>query len=179
MRHGGRDRRAQWDGADPGGNDDAPVVRIGAGGAATLIDISAHRNNLASTTVDDLAAGQLNIWRNSLPRTTLLSHQAVAFPLASLIAELDVVRAVLREPAEQPSTEQDAALAARILARASELGRQAARHAIHFSGERGLTGASRCSGLYVRLRDETARWGSPGQLWRLATLIDETGRVRP
>lgn len=108
---------------------------------------------------------------------TLLSHQAVAFPLASLIAEVDVVRAVLRGPAERPSTEQDAALAARILARASELGRHAARHAIHFSGARGLTGASRCSGLYVRLRDETARWGSPGQLWRLATLIDETGKV--
>lgn len=48
-----------------------PVVTTGAGGAATLIDISAHRNNLASTTVDDLAAGQLNIWRNSLPQDEL------------------------------------------------------------------------------------------------------------
>jgi alkylation response protein AidB-like acyl-CoA dehydrogenase len=103
---------------------------------------------------------------------SLLEHQAVAFPLGSLIGEWAGFRELLRSRATTSAADADPVFAARALARACELGRLTARQSVQASGARGLTGASRCSSLHVRLRDEGARLGSPAELWRLANTLD-------
>lgn len=46
-------------------------------GAAALVDISAHRNNLSCTTTATLGEGRLNVWRNSLPQEELPSTDLI------------------------------------------------------------------------------------------------------
>lgn len=64
----------------------APVVQAVTTGGHALLDIGAHRNNVAATETNELGAGQLNVWRNSLPaeelpQTELLQTRGVAFLL--------------------------------------------------------------------------------------------------
>ncbi|MFJ5999343.1 acyl-CoA dehydrogenase family protein [Streptomyces sp. NPDC092370] len=110
----------------------------------------------------------------------LVDFEAVSFPLAALLIDLEASRLAVHRAAWLADTGKTAELAAtEVLAGAGDLLATAARTAIHVHGTRGLLRTNRVSRIYLRARDEIPRLGSPRALWRRAGLLRLTGGIDP
>jgi hypothetical protein len=99
----------------------------------------------------------------------ILSHQAIAFPLARQLAHLRATRLLVHEAAWREDTAVPAALAAtRALAYASELAVEITAGAVHVHGALGLTGSASVHRYYRAAAVEALRFGRPAELWRAA-----------
>ncbi|MFC8140840.1 acyl-CoA dehydrogenase family protein [Streptomyces paradoxus] len=110
----------------------------------------------------------------------LVDFEAVSFPLAALLIDLEASRLAVHRAAWLSDTGRAVELAAvEVLAGAGDLLATAARTAIHVHGTRGLLRTNRVARIYLRARDEIPRLGTPRALWRRAGLLRITGGIDP
>ncbi|MEQ4304389.1 acyl-CoA dehydrogenase family protein [Plantactinospora sp. B6F1] len=150
---------AEVAGTGPAGPPTRPLHRARVRQAAYLCGLAARAHRLAV----ERAAERHQFGQ------ALLSHQAIAFPLARQLAHLRAARLLVHEAAWRADTGAPAALATtRALAYASELALEITAAAVHVHGAFGLTGSAPVHRYYRAAAVEALRFGRPAELWRAA-----------
>lgn len=111
------------------------------------------------------------------------SFQAVVFPLAAQVAEIEAARLLVHRAAWLVDQGAEATLAAvEALATATELAFAVVRHAMHVHGAFGMTHAAAIHRYHLTVAVEGTRWGTATRLWQEAAalrtrVLVDTGRA--